>query len=45
MFFEEGDVSEVETLIQVDNKFLEECAVIIQEVNNTLGKIVPNYCV
>lgn len=44
-FFEEGDVSEVATLIHVDNKFLEECAVIIQEVNNTLGEIVPNYCV
>ena len=33
-FFEEGDVSEVDTLIYVDDDFVKECARIIQEVEN-----------
>jgi hypothetical protein len=35
-FFEEGDVSEVTTLIKVDDAFVNECASLIEEVNRTI---------
>ncbi len=37
-FFDEGDVSEVKTLIQVDDRFIDECSRIIEEVSKVLSK-------
>lgn len=42
-FFEEGDVSEVMTLIYVDDYFLKGCATIIQEVNDAIREVKPGY--
>jgi len=36
-FFDEGDVSEVMTLIKVDDVFLDDCAKIIREVNDAVS--------
>lgn len=36
-FFSEGDVSEVSTLIEVDDTFVHNCAGIIREVSNAIG--------
>lgn len=35
-FFYEGDVSEVNTLIEVDNQFVENCAELIEAVSNVI---------
>lgn len=35
-FIEEGDVSEVNTLIEVDNKFVLNCAKLIEKVSNEI---------
>lgn len=40
-FFEEGGVSEVNSLIQVDDTFVRMCAELIEEVSTTLRKITP----
>jgi hypothetical protein len=37
-FFNEGDVSEIATLIEIDDKFVLECARIIQEVSEVVRK-------
>ena len=40
-FFFEGDVSEVSTLIEVDNKFVSACADVIRDVARVIGKNRP----
>jgi hypothetical protein len=42
-FFEEGDVSEVSTLIQVDDNLVIECADLISEVSSFLSKTLNKY--
>lgn len=37
-FFEEGDVAEVNTLIEVDDAFVQRCAEIIQEITGKLPR-------
>ena len=37
-FFNEGDVSEISTLIEIDDKFVLQCAMIIQEVPEVVRK-------
>ena len=36
-FFNEGDVSEVSTLIEVDDEFVRRCSAVIREVTQALG--------
>lgn len=38
-FFDEGDVSEVDTLIQVDDNFVLNCADIIEKVSNEIRSL------
>jgi hypothetical protein len=40
-FFSEGDVSEVSTLIEVDDRFVLECASLIRNVSNVIDKARP----
>ena len=40
-FFDEGDVSEISTLIDVDEKFLYSCVEIISQVSGAIRKIRP----
>lgn len=40
-FFNEGDVSEISTLIEVDDIFVQECARIIQDVSNVIRGVRP----
>jgi len=40
-FFYEGDVSEVSTLVEVDDAFILECARIIQGVSEVIAKALP----
>ena len=42
-FFCEGDVSEVTTLIEVDNAFVIHCVQTIQEVSVVIRKARPDY--
>jgi hypothetical protein len=41
-FFEEGDVSEVSTLVEVNDEFVRQCAVLIHEVSTVLRRIRPD---
>ena len=41
--FYEGDVSEISTLIQVDDKFVLSCAELIEHVSKEIRAEVPNY--
>lgn len=41
-FFMEGDVAEVSTLIEVDDKFVMECANVIRQVSEVIGKSNPD---
>ncbi len=41
-FFNEGNVSEVSTLIEVNDEFVEECAKLIEEVSEEIIKLRPN---
>jgi hypothetical protein len=41
-FFFEGDVSEVSTLIEVDDAFVLSCAEVIREVSEALAKVRPD---
>jgi len=43
-FFDEGDVSEVSTLIEVDDKFVLNCAELIEQVSKEMRNEFPNYC-
>lgn len=44
-FFYEGDVSEVNTLIEVDNQFVGNCAEVIESVSKVLRKVRNDfYC-
>lgn len=43
-FFDEGDISEVSTLIEVDDKFVLNCAEFIEQVSNEMRDKVPDYC-
>jgi hypothetical protein len=42
-FFNEGDVSEISTLIEIDDKFVLQCAKIIQEVSEVVRTARPDY--
>jgi hypothetical protein len=41
-FFNEGDVSEISTLIEIDDKFVLQCARIIQEVSEVVRTARPD---
>lgn len=43
-FFNEGDVSEVSTLIEVDDKFVLNCAELIEQVSKDIRDKFPDYC-
>jgi hypothetical protein len=40
-FFSEGDVSEVATLIEVDDRFVRDCAALIAQVATVINKVYP----
>jgi hypothetical protein len=40
-FFFEGDASEVTTLVDVDNKFVMDCAQLIRDVSNVVREVHP----
>jgi hypothetical protein len=40
-FFYEGDVSEVATLIEVDDQFVRDCATLIAQVASAINKVYP----
>jgi hypothetical protein len=42
-FFSEGDVSEVATLIEVDDRFVQDSATLIAQVASVINKIYPVY--
>jgi hypothetical protein len=42
-FFYEGDVSEVSTLIEVDDKFVLNCAQLIEQVSKEIRKVRSDY--
>ena len=42
-FFDEGDVSEVSTLIELDDKFVLNCAELIEQVSKEIRQEFPNY--
>jgi hypothetical protein len=42
-FFSEGDVSEVSTLIEIDDTFVLSCAEVIHEVSETIRRVYPGY--
>ncbi|VWC27110.1 hypothetical protein BLA6993_06202 [Burkholderia lata] len=44
-FFEEGDVSEIQTLIEVDDAFVRTCADVIYEVVDVIRSVKPNFVV
>lgn len=44
-FFNEGDVSEVSTLIEVDDVFVHNCAKVIQEVSAAIRKVRPDFLI
>jgi hypothetical protein len=41
-FFNEGDVSEISTLIEIDDDFIMGCAEIIRDVSSVIRKVRPN---
>lgn len=41
-FFDEGDVSEISTLIEVNDEFVLDCAKLIEEVSAEIRKVNPN---
>ena len=43
-FFDEGDVTEVSTLIVVDDTFVLNCAKLIEEVSKEIRNEYPRYC-
>lgn len=43
-FFYEGDISEVSTLIEVDDKFVLNCAELIELVSKEIRREIPDYC-
>lgn len=43
VFFCEGDVSEVSTLIEVDDAFVRNCAQVICEVSSIIKRVRPNF--
>jgi hypothetical protein len=43
IFFYVGDVSEVSTLIEVDDNFVLKCAELIEQVSNEIRNEFPNY--
>ena len=44
IFFNEGDVSEIDALIEVDDKFVLNCAKVVESVSIEIRKEFPNYC-
>jgi len=42
-FFDEGDVSEILTLIEVNDKFVLDCARLIEEVSDEIRKVNPDF--
>jgi hypothetical protein len=42
-FFDEGDLSEVSTLIEVDDKFVLDCAQLIETVSQEIRKARPDF--
>jgi hypothetical protein len=40
-FFSEGDVSEVATLIEVDDQFVRDCTALIAQVATVINKVYP----
>jgi hypothetical protein len=42
-FFYEGDVSEISTLIEVDDTFVSSCAEVIREVSETIRRVRPEF--
>jgi hypothetical protein len=42
-FFDEGDVSEISTLIEVNDEFVLACASLIEEVSKEIRKVRPDY--
>lgn len=42
-FFEEGDVSEISTLIEVDDDFVRACARLVHDVSAVIRRARPNY--
>ena len=42
-FFCEGDVSEVSTLIEVDDAFVRNCSQVIYEVSAIIKRVRPNF--
>lgn len=42
-FFSEGDVSEITTLIEVDDKFVQLCAEIIRDVSSAVRYVRPDF--
>jgi hypothetical protein len=40
-FFNEGDVSEISTLIDVDDNFVRECASLIQDISFAIRRVRP----
>lgn len=42
-FFDEGDISEVSTLIEVDDTFVLNCAELIEKVSKAIREEVPDY--
>ena len=43
-FFSEGDVSEVSTLIEVDDEFVQSCGGMIFEVSQAIKQLRPDFC-
>jgi len=42
-YFDEGDVSEVSTLIEIDDEFVLACAKLIEDVSKEIRKVTPEY--
>ena len=42
-FFDEGDVSEITTLVEVDDVFVKQCSKSIEEVSNVVRQVRPNF--
>lgn len=42
-FFCEGDVSEISTLIEVDDSFVQSCADVIRSVSDVIKKVRPDF--
>lgn len=42
-YFDEGDVSEISTLIEVNDEFVLDCARLIEEVSEEITKERPDF--